>query len=48
MFFVCICFNKRGSKPSKCVSVKHEEIIIDNDIEGFLASDERLPCGICF
>ena len=40
-----MCFNKRGFKPSRCVSVK--EIIRDNVIEGFLGSDERLPCGIC-
>ena len=43
----CVCFNERGSKPSRCVNLKYEKIIRDCVIEGYLLSDERLPCGVC-
>ena len=45
---VCaICWNENGKKPTRCVSAKEESLIQEYLIEGYLANDEFMPCGLC-
>lgn len=45
---VCvICWNENGKKPTKCVTPKEESLIQEHIIEGYLANDELMPCGVC-
>ena len=45
---VCaICWNESGKKPTRCVSAKEESLIQEYLIEGYLANDEFMPCGLC-
>lgn len=45
---VCvICWNENGKKPTKCVTPIEERLIQENIIEGYLVTDELMPCGVC-